>query len=434
MGVLAAFFYSVLLLPALMSVLPVKVKRTADADCPQCAGIADFVVNRRRLVFWGMLVLVVGLTAGILRVELDDNFHTYFDESYEFRRASDFAEAHLTGLDSIEYSLESGESGGISNPAYLAVLDRFAEWYEQQEHVVHVSTITDTMKRLNKNLHGDDESFYRLPDERELAAQYLLLYEMSLPYGLDLNNQISVDKSASRVTVTLENVGAKQVRAVDERGRLWLKENAPPEMATYGTGLSVVWSHITLRNSRSMVTAALVALLLISVVLTLALRNLKLGLVSLIPNLAPVFMAFGAWGLLVGTVGLGQTIILSMTLGIVVDDTVHFLSKYLRARRERGATAQEAVRYTFHTVGTALVTTTVVLVAGFAVLSLSSYRMNADMGQLSALTILLALAMDFLLLPTLLMMTTPKGGEAALSQADAEGALVLAPTGDQGGT
>jgi predicted RND superfamily exporter protein len=432
-GVLAAFVYSVLLLPSLMTVLPVQVKRTADPNCAQCGRIADFVVHRRAQVFWGMLVVMAALTAGILWVDLDDNFHTYFDESYDFRRASDFTKENLTGLDSIEYSLESGDSGGISDPAYLALIDQFAEWYEAQEHVVHVSTLADTMKQLNKNMHRDDQSYYRLPDERELAAQYLLLYEMSLPYGLDLNNRINVDKSASRMTVILANVNAKVVRDLDDRARHWLATNAPPEMQTHGTGLSVVWAHITLRNSRSMVIAAVVALVLISAVLVFALRSLRLGLVSLIPNLAPVFMAFGAWGLLVGTVGLGQTVILSMTLGIVVDDTVHFISKYLRAKREHGLTAPEAVRYAFHTVGNALVITTVVLVAGFAVLSLSSYRMNADMGQLTALTIVLALALDFLFLPTLLMMTVPKRGELAKSPVEPDRELVVsASTGSSG--
>jgi predicted RND superfamily exporter protein len=207
-------------------------------------------------------------------------------------------------------------------------------------------------------------------------------------------------------------------------------------MATSGTGLSVVWSHISLRNSRSMVIAALLALLLISAILTFALRSLRLGLVSLIPNLAPVFMAFGAWGFLVGRVGLGQTVILSMTLGIVVDDTVHFISKYLRASREHRMASPDAVRYTFHTVGTALVITTVVLTAGFAVLSFSSYRMSADMGRLTGLTIVLALALDFLFLPTLLMMTAPSrqaartfGGPSGRPFASAER---LAPGGPLG--
>ncbi len=433
-GVLAAFFYSVLLLPALMAVLPVRVKPSAKAECAQCGRIADFVVHRRRLVFWGMLGLILVLAAGMLRLELDDNFHTYFDESYEFRRASDFAEEHLTGLDAIEYSLEAGESGGISNPAYLAVVEELASWYRRQEKVVHVSSIADTMKRLNQNMHGDDPAFYRLPEERDLAAQYLLLYEMSLPYGLDLNNRINVDKSASRMTVTLENVSAKNVRRIDERAQRWLADNAPPHMATSGTGLSVVWSHITLRNSRSMVTASILALVIISAILTFVLHSLKLGLVSLVPNLAPIAMAFGAWGLFTGRIGLGQTVILSMTLGIVVDDTVHFISKYLRACREHRMTSPEAVRYTFHTVGNALVITTVVLVAGFTVLSFSSYRMTADMGQLTALTILLALALDFLFLPTLLMMTAPDSTEKARSRHRTGRELGPAPSGSTGAT
>jgi predicted RND superfamily exporter protein len=135
----------------------------------------------------------------------------------------------------------------------------------------------------------------------------------------------------------------------------------------------------------------------------LALKNVKLGILSLIPNLAPAIMAFGVWGIFVGQVGLGLSTVVSMTIGIVVDDTVHFLSKYLRARREHDLDPAGAVLYAFNTVGTAMWTTTLVLVAGFLVLTFSSYRMNSDMGWMSAITIGLALFMDFLLLPVLLM-------------------------------
>jgi hypothetical protein len=123
-------------------------------------------------------------------------------------------------------------------------------------------------------------------------------------------------------------------------------------------------------------------------------------------------MAFGVWGLFVGQVGLGLSIIVSMTIGIVVDDTVHFLSKYLRARREHDLEPAGAVRYSFNTVGTAMWTTTIVLVAGFLVLTFSSYRMNSDMGWMSAITIALALFMDFLLLPALLMKVDKQTKEA----------------------
>jgi predicted RND superfamily exporter protein len=279
--------------------------------------------------------------------------------------------------------------------------------------VIHVDAITDIMKRLNKNLHGDDVAWYRLPEQRELAAQYLLLYEMSLPFGLDLNNQINVDKSASRLIVTLRDTTTVEQRELEEQGRAWLQTNAPRSMYTYGSGLSIIWAYLSERNIKAMLVASFGALVLISVILVVALRSVKHGLLSLAPNIAPALMAFGIWGLLVGQVGLGLSIIVSMTLGIVVDDTVHFLSKYLQARRELGMDAIAAVRHSFHTAGTAMWVTTVALVAGFLVLSFSGYRMNADMGLLSAITIVLALAMDFLFLPTLLIRMDSKGGVRA---------------------
>ena len=331
MGVMTAFFYAVLFLPALMAVLPVRMKSKTETDCCSCRGLANFVINRRKLVFWGTLLVIVALTLGTLRIDLNENFLRYFDDSFAYRRAVDFVLENLAGYDVIEYSLESGEEGGINDPEYLAALEAFADWYRTQPRVVHVSTLTDTMKRLNKNMHGDDEAYYRLPEQRDLAAQYLLLYEMSLPFGLDLNNQINVDKSATRMTITLQEMSTTEQREIDEKAVAWLKENAPEYMFTAGTGLTIVWAHITGRNIKSMLNASFWAIVVISGILIFALRNFRLGLLSLIPNLTPALMAFGVWGMIEGQVGLGLSIIVSMTIGIVVDDTIHFLSKYLRA-------------------------------------------------------------------------------------------------------
>ena len=187
------------------------------------------------------------------------------------------------------------------------------------------------MKRLNKNLHEDDPVWYRIPDNRELAAQYLLLYEMSLPYGLDLNNQINVDKSATRFVVTLENLDTKRIRALTAEAEEWLRNNAPDHMYATGVGAVVMFAHISERNINGMLRGTTLALILISLALILALRSLKIGLLSLIPNLVPAIMAFGLWGIFVGQVNMGLAVVVGMTLGIVVDDTVHFLSKYLRA-------------------------------------------------------------------------------------------------------
>ena len=410
-GITAAFFYSVLFLPAMMSLLPGRdISKAApgcecECECCSCQGLANFVVRHYRALFWGSLAVILVLAAGVLRIELNDDMIAYIGEKYQIRRASDFMEQELTGGDTIEFSLSSGESGGINNPEYLATIDAFAEWYRQQAKVVHVDVFTDIMKRLNQNLHGDDPAWYRIPERRDLAAQYLLLYEMSLPYGLDLNNQIDVDKSATRMMVSIEDTTTREQREIEQRGREWLEANAPEYMVTHGSGLTMMWAYLSERNINSMLVASFGALVLISFILIFALRSVKHGLISLAPNLAPAIMAFGLWGLLAGQVGLGLSVIVSMTLGIVVDDTVHFLSKYLHARRELVMNATAAVRHSFNTVGTAMWVTTIALVAGFLVLVFSGFKMNAEMGLVSAITISLALAMDFLFLPTLLIGT-----------------------------
>jgi predicted RND superfamily exporter protein len=394
-----------------LAILPIKVRSiTANNKYPGHTSnrLAEFVIKNRLPVFWIMLFIIIALISGMARLELNDNFLKYFSKKYDIRRATDFMQENLRGWDIIEYSLESGEPGGIHNPEYLSKVEEFAQWYSTQPKVTFVSTITDTIKTLNKNMHGDNPSFYTIPESRELAAQYLLLYELSLPFGQDLNNRINVDKSATRLIIFLKNTTAKEQRAMDAKARDWLKNNAPPHMFTYGSGLSIIWAHISKRNIESMLGASFGALVLISAILILSLRSFRLGIISLIPNLTPAFMAFGIWGLLVGQVGLALSVIASLTLGIVVDDTIHFLSKYLRARREEDMDPTEAVRYAFNTVGKAMWITTFALVAGFLVLSLSGYNVNAQMGLLSAIAISLALFLDFFFLPALLMMMDRK--------------------------
>ncbi len=402
-GVVSSFVYCIALLPALMLLFPVRVKAARSRSVASMDALADFVVRHRRPVLWGMSLSVISLVAFVPNNELNDEFVKYFDEQVDFRVATDFTTDNLTGLYNISYSLGAGEAGGISEPVFLDKLEEFAVWYRQQPEVMHVNTLSDTMKRLNKNLHGDDPNWYRIPDQRNLAAQYLLLYEMSLPYGLDLNNQINVDKSATKLDVSLQSISSNQTLALEERAQQWLADNAPASMQVHGASPSVMFSHIGARNIRSMLIGTTLALVLISFILIFALRSPRIGLISIIPNLVPAGMAFGLWGLLVGEIGLALSVVTGMTLGIVVDDTVHFLSKYLRARREEGLSSAAAVRYAFHTVGTALWTTSIVLIAGFMVLTQSPFKLNSGMGLLTAITIGMALLADFLLLPTLLM-------------------------------
>lgn len=401
-GVMYAFFLSVTFLPAMMSILPVKPRHLVENEVSKMEKLADFVIRKQQVLLWSVSALVVVMIVFIPKNDLNDVFVEYFDETIEFRRDTDMIADNLTGMYFIDYSLNSGENGGISEPDFQTKIQAFADWYRQQPEVKHVNIITDTFKRLNKNMHADDASYYKLPEDRNLAAQYLLLYEMSLPYGLDLNNQINLDKSATRVTATLETLSTVDTLALEARVKNWLQQNAP-EIVTDGASPTIMFSHIGMRNIISMLSGTTIALVLISVILIVALRSLKMGIISLLPNLAPAAIAFGVWGLLVGQVGLALSVVVAMSIGIVVDDTVHFLSKYLRARREQNMEPEEAVRYAFSSVGVALVITTCVLVIGFLILAQSAFSLNADMGLLTALTISVALFVDFMLLPPILI-------------------------------
>ena len=414
-GIIASFLLSVTFLPALLSVLPMPApKKAGRSHDPLMGAIAEFIIRRRWLLLFGSAVVVLGLLAAVPRNDLNDVLVNFFDESVEFRQDTEFLDERLSGNTVLEYSLASAGPDEISDPTYLAEVSAFAEWYRAQPEVRHVTVITDTFRQLNKSMHGDDPDAYRLPESRDLASQYLLLYELSLPFGLDLNNRIAVDKSATRMTATAKTLSSADVLALNERAEAWLRGNATHIAATEGSGIALMFAHIGQRNIRAMLIGTAIVLAGISALLLIAFRSFRLGLVSLVPNFAPAIIGFGIWGLAVGEVGTSLSVVVAMTIGIVVDDTVHFLSKYRRARREHGYSPEEAVRYAFQTVGRALFTTTAVLVAGFLILLASPFIPTAQVGLLTAMIIAFALVADVLLLPPLLMAVDRRGksGEA----------------------
>ena len=404
MGVVVAFIYSVFLLPALISILPIKADKKPENHHTLIDKLGEFVIANHKKLLKIMLIVAVILIAMIPKIELNDEFVKYFDKSMKFRTDTDFMMENLSGIYTIDYALGAGGEHKISNPQYLKYVDEYTKWLRAQPEVDHVYSITDIFKRLNKNLHGDDESWYKLPDSNNLAAQYLLLYEISLPYGLDLNDRINVKKSATRLSVTLGDLSTLQVKAFKYRSEKWLKDNTPEYMHATGSSPVIMFTYISERNIHSMIKGNIIAFLLISLAIMFALRSIKLGLISLIPNILPAGMAFGVWGLLVGQVNMAVSVVAAVSLGIIVDDTVHFLSKYHRAKIEKGLHTKDAIKYAFSTVGSALTVTTVILVAGFSVLMLSTFEMNSTLGSLTSIALILALLVDFLLLPPLLIL------------------------------
>ena len=402
-GILYTLVFTLFTLPAASMLLPFKKRSSGFKINKVLKPTANLVIRYHRPLLWSVAGLAILIARFIPRMELNEQYIDYFDDSIEFRQDTDFAMEHLTGIYKIEYKLQASESGGISQPEFLKEVKDFADWFREQPEVVHVQSIVETIETLNKNLHGDDASFKRLPEDRDLVAQYLLLYEMSLPYGLDMNSQISIGKDATRLTVMLQNLSTSQLIDIENRARTWLANNTSIMETSEGTGSSVVFAHMAERSINSMIGGSILAIFLIGIVLMIALKSIKYGAISMVPNLLPSAIAFGFWAMFVGEMGFALSVMIAMTLGIVVDDTIHFLSKYIRGRKEQNLSPEDAIRYAYTTVGVALVITTIVLVIGFLILSQSHFLPNAGMSTLTVITISVALVLDLFLLPPLLM-------------------------------
>jgi predicted RND superfamily exporter protein len=404
-GIGAAWMYSITLLPAMISILPYRIKKSDGTEWSvrMMDRLADVVIGNYRKLFVGVGLVALGLIAFIPTIDFNDQWVEYFDERIEFRTDSDEAQEFF-GLYPIEYSVPASGPGGVSEPEFLSNLDRFTEFLRAHPSVTHVYSLSDIMKRLNRNMHGDDVSYYSIPVDRELSAQYLLLYELSLPYGLDLNDRINIDKSATRITATVSRATTTETKQFFADVDAWMSDNWPAYMRTEPTSAAVMFTYISERNMQNMVTGTILAIAAIALIMMFALRSVRLGVLSLVPNGLPILTTFGAWALLVGEVGFSVATVASISLGIIVDDTVHLLSKYVRARDERRLSVEDSIRYAFHNVGTAIVVNTIILTAGFLVMTTSAFKMNVDLGLMTVLAIIFALILDFLFLPALLLL------------------------------
>ena len=402
-GVFFAWLYSVTFLPAMLALMPTPKGKTENNKPSFMIQFANFVIRLYKPLFIVMAVFIIAIGSQLNKNTISERWHEFFDTSFEVRRTLEATNETLGGLHRIFFILDSKIADGINNPNYLQQTDSFSQWLLTQDKVSSVESITDIIKRLNKNLHNNDETWFKIPENRELAAQYLLLYELSLPLGLGLDDTINNDRSASRLTVSFEKADSVYILELEQKSLAWLKENAPDIHVNEGTGLDIVFSNLTFRNIGSMMNGTSIALVLISFLLIFALRSFKVGLISLIPNIMPAVLAYGIWGMINGQIDTAVSVVVCLSLGIVVDDTVHFLSKYLRAQREQNMNSEDAIRYAFNTVGNALIVTSAVLVGGFMVMQFSHFHPSNNMGTLLAITIFVALLVDFLFLPPLLM-------------------------------
>lgn len=400
-GVFAGLLFSLCMFPALAC----AVKYRSPPLRPE--------VNRGidRLVAWGIYargkLFVLSLLLGLLAAahigdnRLNDNVVNYFAPDHSLRQGIDFNSAHLAHYQRLLIDLDSGEPGAVNEPAFLAALQSLTNWLQQQPEIRLALGYDHLLKDINRVMHEGTDAHYRLPQTRELAAQYLLLYELGLEPGESLADLMDVEARRVQIAAVLEPLENEAVLGLVQRLKAWQQQNHP-RLRLGVTGETYMFSRLSQRVVHGMVIGSLLAALLVSLVLWLGLGGWRLALLSLLPNLFPALLVFGWWGWRDGSLNMSAAITFSVSLGIIVDDTVHIVTK-LHKRLQAGADVHSAVAGTLHATGAALVLTTCFVCAALLVQSQSDFGIPATIGQVCAPIIAVALVYDLLFLPGLVV-------------------------------
>jgi len=297
-GVFMSFVYAVVFMPALIARLPVRVPRDASRTQARMRRLADWVIARRTRLLWSGVGVAAALASFLPTLEFNNQFVNFLKERVEIRRDTDYAAENLTGIFQIMYSINAAGPGGVASPEYLVTLDAFRRWLLEQEGVTHVESLSSTVMRLNRLMARGDDSALAIPDSAARIEGMLKLYAQSLPKGLSLRSSVNEDGSASRMVVTTDNLRSREMGELARASEAWLREHAPEDMHAEAMGPWILFADISELMRRSMVLSTPLALVLVSAALVIALRSIRFGAVSLIPNLLPLVAAYGLWAML----------------------------------------------------------------------------------------------------------------------------------------
>ena len=405
-GCIIAFIVTLVVAAALIPFL--KLRPAEERELRRYDSYLGLLLKHPKTWLMAFLLLsgVAAVVAG--KNEINDRIVENFSTSMPVRQATEFAMDNLSGVYQIEYIARSPKND-ISDPAFLRETERFVAWLREQPEVNSVVSLNDAIKRLHKAMHADEASAYRLPVDPNLAAQMLLVYEMSLPFGMDLGDQVTIDKAATRLAVTLGRLDTKQIRAFKARADEWWSTHADRSavLPSVGSGETAVFAELTHISIAYMVNGLLFALLSITACVALFLRSIPLGLLSIPPNVFPFTVLFGLWALVSGEINTAAANVCVVVYGLIVDATIHITNQYREQRTVLGHDRETSLRLTYRHVLPSVFANSVILTLGFLVLTASPFSMNADFGLLAAIAIMVGFAFDVLCLPLLLYVCDP---------------------------
>ena len=402
-GIGFAFIFTIFFIAPIVSFFEVKTASKVTKQTRFSTSVGSFILKNGNKLIFSITSISFLILLCIPMNELDENPTQMYAEGFtSFSSDTLWLDEKLSVTFPVNF-LATNKEGQVSDPDFLKILDKFSLWLEEREQVNHVTSLANNMKNLNKSMHGDDPEWKKIPENADLSAQYLFFYEMSLPMGLDLNSSISQDRKSTKISATLKDMSANEFKEFNNEVLGYLQQNNLENMISEPSSFRVIFTYMVEAIVNSLLYGLFIGILLITLIIGLFFRSYLLPALSIFPNILPIGMGFGLWGLFVGDVGFMVAVGMGSTLGVIVDFTVHFLSKYELARKEFKKSVEESVIYSFETVGFALIIMTVVLALGFSVLNLVTFIPIQDFAKFSVICFIGGLIINFLFLPNLLI-------------------------------
>ena len=398
-GAIIAFILSITIAPAILLTLSneYRVKPIRFFNLLHVEGYGRFIVRHDKKIVSLFVVLFLSLGYGLNYLKVDSNSMKYFKEDTTVRSGSIFIEKNLTGSMIYEIVLDSKERDGIKNPDFLNTIVRFENEFKARfKNVKFTTSLKDIVIRMQKVLNKTSTD--PIPKDKNLVAQYLLLYSMSLPQGMEINDKVDTTERYLRLSVNTDMVDTSQDLEMIKWIKAWWQHKT--DYSADVQGQTAIFAYMQANVTDTLIASISVTLLTVAIMMLLVFRNIKMLWLFILPNIAPILLVAGIMGYLGIYIDLGVAISAAVILGIAVDDTIHFFSKYFDAIKRKSF--EEAIDYIISHSGSAMILTTVILSFTFAIFGASSFMPNVNFAIVTVIALNLALVFDLILLPALL--------------------------------
>ncbi len=397
---LLAFVLTILFIPALLAILNPKItpseKRPKDEISSSIASrYAAFIIKNDTKIIFTSIAVFGFIALGLFKLQVDSNSIRYFREEVPFRSAVTFIQNNLTGPMAYEIVIDSKAKDGIKNPDFMKEVEKFQrELKAKFPDTRHTSSLIDVVKRFNEIMVGKNE----VPASNEIIAQYLLLYSLSLPQGMEINDRMDIDERLLRLTASMNVVNTSLDLEMINWIENWWK-NSP--YSAQVNGQTTMFAHMQSDITDTLIQSITLAISVVSLMMFFIFRKIKMIPLFIIPNILPIILVLGVMGWLGITIDIGVAISGAIIIGVAVDDTIHFLVKYKEARL-KGYNFHDSLTYIMKYAGSAIIFTTVVLSSSFLIFRFSDFMLNVNFGIVTAIALIIAVLVDLFMLPAIL--------------------------------